>query len=435
MAVPSQTALYKRGYVTMTADLTHSGHYRALKAFKERCEHLTVGLATDELCVKQKRQPIMSFNQRRANLENCKYVDLVVAHNGERKSVAWHMHKFDVLFSDDQYMHSEEFEIFAKECPNITMIFIPREPGTSSSEIIANLTQRMIESQQVVTVGITGNILRVGFGQPFQILKPIHFASVECRETWGEDVSTSDVFGFYSKFDSLPRNWKSQNHTQQYPMIAGVNSGREIQINVMLKDKPWCTYISHMLQYEDISKLNMKDFDSNNKDEKENLYQFAVRVAQARQFPAKIVLLVQRDAGITFAQWCATLCQTTAQFKRTMTYVEMEIIRDLVAHGIIHGDIHPKNLLVDPKTMQVSLIDFGWVTARCFSLCEKEQKSLQKMLANEFDRTHFLKSMRVCPETNRWVQMLEQEQEQEEQSEKGNDKGKPSLKKARKDAQ
>lgn len=381
----------------MSADLLHEGHYQLLAMCRARCSRLIVGLVSDLLFVKQKRVPIQSFAQRRTALIHCKYVDDVVDHNGEPKAVAWDKLRFDILFSSDEYYGSPEFEAFKIACPDIPIIYIPRplHQPYSTSKIIFDLMVRMQASTEILAVGFTGNIVRQGF-DPFFVSKPIHFA---LEETLGQ---TNDSFGFYHH-PELPRNWKSKNHCADekkpppFPMIAGVHSNRELVINRRLKHKPWCTYVDHKVIYtrdpkEERTPVHGSRFPT--------LLEFANAVADARRYPHQIVHLIQRDGGQTFEKWCLTTCQSKEEFQTITSKIE-EIILELQAEGIVHGDIHPRNVLIDKKG-QVSIIDFGWVMSREFQMCEKEKAQLEHELAHHFDQTHFHNSMLVCEATLRW---------------------------------
>lgn len=69
-------------YTGGTFDLFHSGHVNFLK----RCSdmgHVTVALNTDQFIADYKgRPPVMSFEQRKAVLEACIYVDEVIPNKG-----------------------------------------------------------------------------------------------------------------------------------------------------------------------------------------------------------------------------------------------------------------------------------------------------------------------------------------------------------------
>lgn len=69
----------KTVYTYGVFDLFHSGHVALLKEAKALGDYLVVGLFTDEAAEGFKRKPVISWEDRRAVLEACKYVDEVIA--------------------------------------------------------------------------------------------------------------------------------------------------------------------------------------------------------------------------------------------------------------------------------------------------------------------------------------------------------------------
>ena len=113
------------GYVTGTFDCLHASHHRLLQACKQQCDVLIVGLVTDALGLNQKRLPVFTYEERRSALEATKWVDIVVEHNGESKPLAFQKLGFDVLFSGDEYLSSDEFKEFHVACPGVKVIYFP----------------------------------------------------------------------------------------------------------------------------------------------------------------------------------------------------------------------------------------------------------------------------------------------------------------------
>ena len=82
----------KVGFTCSTFDLFHAGHYLMLKDAKDQCDILIVGLQTDptldeeyrmETGGKNKNKPIQSFEERKIQIEGCKYVDHVIPYSTE----------------------------------------------------------------------------------------------------------------------------------------------------------------------------------------------------------------------------------------------------------------------------------------------------------------------------------------------------------------
>lgn len=66
-------------YAAGAWDMFHIGHLNILKAAKELGNTLIVGVSTDELIKEYKGHlPLMSYTDRAAILEACRYVDIVI---------------------------------------------------------------------------------------------------------------------------------------------------------------------------------------------------------------------------------------------------------------------------------------------------------------------------------------------------------------------
>lgn len=82
----------KVGFTCSSFDLLHAGHYLMLKDAKAQCDHLIVGLQTDptlDLAYrmktdnKQKNTPIQGYEERKIQIEGCRYVDEIVEYSTE----------------------------------------------------------------------------------------------------------------------------------------------------------------------------------------------------------------------------------------------------------------------------------------------------------------------------------------------------------------
>lgn len=82
----------KVGFTCSSFDLLHAGHYLMLKDAKAQCDYLIVGLQTDPTLDlsyrmktdnKQKNTPIQSYEERKIQIEGCRYVDEVVEYSTE----------------------------------------------------------------------------------------------------------------------------------------------------------------------------------------------------------------------------------------------------------------------------------------------------------------------------------------------------------------
>jgi len=364
----------KVGYVTATCDLTHEGHFRMLQAAKKRCSLLIVGLTTDETAKRQKRPPIFHYEHRESILTNCKWVDTVLPHNGEPKSEAWRRLRFDICFTcAEEYFDAEEFEELRQNCPNVEIIGLPRYPCVSTSHLLADIRLRVFLETKVIANGITGPVFHSGD----LVLKTINFAAQDLLDI------TADNFGFF-KFDMLPRNYKHIDGPQiEFPFIAGITAGRELMINQFFQSKPWSVFLRcefPLFVTEESTSDALADC---------SLMQFALRVQFMRKYPTKSTCLIMRFGGSTLHNMLPKLTKSQLEDIKQKVLFAIEDIRSC---GVLHGDIHPGNVLVDSNGY-ISIIDWGWCSAFFFKQSIQERNWLVARLAENFDRLHFLGSL------------------------------------------
>jgi glycerol-3-phosphate cytidylyltransferase len=129
---------YKIGYTTGVFDLFHVGHLNILKKAKEQCEHLIVGVSTDELVMEYKnKQPVISHADRMAIVEGIKYVDQVIPQTNRDKYLAWeHLH-FDVMFVGDDWKGNALFDEVERKFKQegVDIVYFPYTKGVSSTAL------------------------------------------------------------------------------------------------------------------------------------------------------------------------------------------------------------------------------------------------------------------------------------------------------------
>ena len=95
---------YKIGYTTGVFDMFHIGHLNILKRAKEECEHLIVGVSTDELAKSYKNKtPIIPYEERAEIVKAIKYVDEVVPQISRDKMEAYERIRFNAMFVGDDW--------------------------------------------------------------------------------------------------------------------------------------------------------------------------------------------------------------------------------------------------------------------------------------------------------------------------------------------
>lgn len=76
---PEGQKKYKRLFTSGSFDIFHQGHLNIIKRSKELCEHLIVGVSTDEVILKAKgRLPVIPFEERISILRANRYIDEVI---------------------------------------------------------------------------------------------------------------------------------------------------------------------------------------------------------------------------------------------------------------------------------------------------------------------------------------------------------------------
>jgi glycerol-3-phosphate cytidylyltransferase len=127
------------GYTAGAFDMFHIGHLNLLRRAKENCDHLIVGITTDELIIKTKsKKPIIPFEERVAIVSACGYVDEVVAQDNLDKVKAWEKLHYDILFSGDDWKGNPrwlEYEKSLKRLGAVPVVYFPYTESISSTNL------------------------------------------------------------------------------------------------------------------------------------------------------------------------------------------------------------------------------------------------------------------------------------------------------------
>ena len=98
------------GYTTGVFDMFHIGHLNILKKAKQNCDHLIVGVSTDELVESYKnKKPIISFEHRCEIVSALQMVDEVIAQESRDKISQFKAINYDLLFVGDDWKGSSIF--------------------------------------------------------------------------------------------------------------------------------------------------------------------------------------------------------------------------------------------------------------------------------------------------------------------------------------
>ena len=114
----------------------HIGHLNILRRAKEQCEHLIVGVSTDELVQSYKHKtPIIPFDERMAIVAACRYVDEVVPQTTMDKLDAWKVLHFDAMFHGTEWKGSDLYNDYVRRFAEVgvEVVFLPHTDGISST--------------------------------------------------------------------------------------------------------------------------------------------------------------------------------------------------------------------------------------------------------------------------------------------------------------
>lgn len=131
---------YHVGYVAGVFDLFHIGHLNLLQRAKEQCDYLIAGVVTDEQVITVKKtRPYISFDERLAIVQACRYVDEAVEIPADKPGTeeAFYRYHFDAQFSGSDYADNPFWlakKAFLQQHGS-DLIFFPYTQGTSSTEI------------------------------------------------------------------------------------------------------------------------------------------------------------------------------------------------------------------------------------------------------------------------------------------------------------
>ena len=122
------------GYLSGTFDLFHVGHLNLLRRAKQQCDYLIVGVHNSGAW--KGKETFIPFEERKAIVKACRYVDKVVDSCTE-DSDAWDLWHYDKLFVGSDYKGTSRFmryEEYFKD-KGVEIIYFPYTQSTSSTQI------------------------------------------------------------------------------------------------------------------------------------------------------------------------------------------------------------------------------------------------------------------------------------------------------------
>jgi glycerol-3-phosphate cytidylyltransferase len=136
------------GYTTGVYDMFHIGHLNVLRRARALCDHLVVGVTTDELSLAVKgKTPVIPFDERVEIVRALRWADEVVPQTSMDKLAAWEEHRFDVVFVGDDWKGTDKWNALERDFAQrgVRVHYFPYTAHTSSTLLRATLT-RLAES-------------------------------------------------------------------------------------------------------------------------------------------------------------------------------------------------------------------------------------------------------------------------------------------------
>jgi glycerol-3-phosphate cytidylyltransferase len=132
-------------FVGMVGDMFHVGHVNILKRARAFGDYLLVGLTKDEDAVRYKRVPILTYEERKAVVESCRYVDEVVPEPYQMTREFMDEHGVDwVVHGND--MDDIMLRFFYQVAIDMGKLkVLSYTPGISTSNIIQRILERADE--------------------------------------------------------------------------------------------------------------------------------------------------------------------------------------------------------------------------------------------------------------------------------------------------
>jgi glycerol-3-phosphate cytidylyltransferase len=136
-----------RGYVPGVFDMFHVGHLNIVRASRAQCDHLIVGVVSDDVVERVKgRPPIVPLEERMEILSELRLVDEVVVDLHADKFDAWRDLRFDVIFKGDDWKGTPKGEKLERDLASVgaRIVYFPYTRHTSST-LLRKTIETMIE--------------------------------------------------------------------------------------------------------------------------------------------------------------------------------------------------------------------------------------------------------------------------------------------------
>ena len=129
---------YKLGYTQGVYDMFHIGHLNLLNNARDLCEHLIVGVNSDELVTQYKHKlPVIPEEERRLIVANIKAVDACEIVDTLDKVENYKRFHYDVVFIGDDWKGNARWTQTEKDLApyGVDVVYLPHTKGVCSTDL------------------------------------------------------------------------------------------------------------------------------------------------------------------------------------------------------------------------------------------------------------------------------------------------------------
>jgi cytidyltransferase-like protein len=129
---------YKVGYTQGVYDMFHIGHLNLLNNARDLCEHLIVGVNSDELVTQYKHKlPVIPEEERRLIVANIKAVDACEIVDTLDKVENYKRFHYDAVFIGDDWKGNARWTQTEKDLApyGVDVVYLPHTKGVCSTDL------------------------------------------------------------------------------------------------------------------------------------------------------------------------------------------------------------------------------------------------------------------------------------------------------------
>lgn len=132
-----------RVYVEVVGDLFHSGHVEFFKKARALGDTLIVGVQSDAVVRKSKRDPVLTLEDRLKVIASCRYVDEVIPNCPLGVTAEWlDQYKIDLVVHGDDFDEKKAKLQYGPAIDRNILRFVSYTKGISTSDIIGRIVDR-----------------------------------------------------------------------------------------------------------------------------------------------------------------------------------------------------------------------------------------------------------------------------------------------------